>query len=356
MNGSIKLKKYEGNPIISPRPESTWDSGGAFNPAAVKIGNKIYIVYRAITRDNTSVFGVAVTKDGYTIEERFDEPIYVPRKHFELHPSLRKISEMLNEEMHRLKIKLRHISGGSYSGVEDPRITRIGNRIYMTYVAFNGVENPRIAFTSISVNDFVQGNMNWDEPRVISHPNITDKGGALFPAKVKGKYMFFHRIFPHIWIDYVKDLSFSNGRFLFGKPHIHIRPHRWDSRKVGVGAPPLETDFGWLFVYQGISGWDPYHQHLGITPEMVKVHDYYRYKIGVMVLDKKDPEKVIYRSEEPVLEPDTWYEGPFAYPCGAVINHDKLFVYYGAGDYHVAVASVDLSEIREAVRSWEPPN
>ena len=161
--------------------------------------------------------------------------------------------------------------------------------------------------------------------------------------------MFFHRIFPNIWGDYTKDLKFKNGRFIFGRPLICIRPDKWDSRKVGAGPPPIKTSFGWILVYQAVSGWDPEFYKLGLTPEMFKVWDAYRYKIGIMVLDAKNPEKVIFRPDEPSLVPQTWYEWMIVYSCGAVINDGKLLVYYGGADYNVCVADVELSEIKEAI-------
>ena len=112
----------------------------------------------------------------------------------------------------------------------------------------------------------------------------------------------------------------------------------------------MKTKYGWLLVYQGVSGWDPELARLGLKPEQFKVNDWYRYKIGVMLLDKRNPERVIYRPNLPALEPEKWYEGAIIYPCGAVIHKNKLFVYYGAGDYHVALATLDLAELRSALR------
>ena len=184
-------------------------------------------------------------------------------------------------------------------------------------------------------------------------PGVPDKCCVLFPEKIKNKYLFFHRIFPNIWSAYVDDLNFENGKFLFGRPSIFIRPEKWDSRKIGSGSSPIKTEFGWILIYHAVSGWDPYFSSLGFEPWMFKVNDAYRYKIGIMVLDKKDPEKVIYRPDEPCLTPQTWYEGAIAYPSGAVIAKGKLFVYYGAADYHVALATIDLKEIKNAVKSGE---
>ena len=109
----IPIKRFEGNPIISPLLEHPWESKATFNPAAIYEGGKVHIVYRAMSEDSTSVLGYASSKDGFFIDERRDEPIYVPRVEFE------KKSRIEN------------------SGCEDPKITRIGDRFYMCYTAYD---------------------------------------------------------------------------------------------------------------------------------------------------------------------------------------------------------------------------
>jgi hypothetical protein len=93
----------------------------------------------------------------------------------------------------------------------------------------------------------------------------------------------------------------------------------------------LKTKDGWLLIYQAVSNGGQYH-----------------YKIGAMLLDLKDPTKVLARSKNPIIEPDVWYENEgwkagVVYPCGAVIIKDRLFVYYGGADTVVCVASVKLN-------------
>ena len=124
------FRRYNHNPIISPRPEFTWEAKATFNPAAVYEDGRFHIVYRAMSLDNTSVFGYASSQDGVHIDERLITPIYVPRANFEN--------------------KLR--SGNS--GCEDPRITKIDDTFYMFYTAYDGY-TPRVAFTSIKVDDFL---------------------------------------------------------------------------------------------------------------------------------------------------------------------------------------------------------
>ena len=91
--------------------------------------------------------------------------------------------------------------------------------------------------------------------------------------------------------DYLDDLEFEGDSWLEGHTSIPVRPELWDSRKLSVGAPPIKTDEGWLVIYHAVDD-----------------RDDTRYKIGAMILDLKDPAKVLWRTKYPMLEPNMWYE------------------------------------------------
>jgi len=169
------------------------------------------------------------------------------------------------------------------------------------------------------------------------------KSGCIFPEKIKRKYAILYRIFPDIWIDYVESLEFREGEFLKGRPIIHIRKHEWDSGKIGAGAPPIKTPYGWLLIYYAVDKKDPS-----------------KYKIGAMILDSKDPERVLNRTSRPILEPTEWYENTghkfgIAYPCGAVVKDGNLIIYYGGADSYVCVASTNFDEFLDKLRSQRQP-
>lgn len=235
-----------------------------------------------------------------------------------------------------------YLSGGGWGGAEDPRLTLIDGTIFMLYVAmYSGL--PQLTITSIKKDDFLNRRWYWQEPKNISPPGVIIKSGVLFPEKIKGKYAIFYRIFPDIWIDFVNDLDFQKGKYLNGKPCIKIRKNSWDSRKIGAGAPPIKTKYGWLLIYYGVD-----------EAEASK------YKIGAMLLDLEDPCKVLARPKEPILEPDEWYENQghktgIVYPCGAVVKNNKLLIYYGAADSYTAVAFTDFDEFLEALRKEIKP-
>lgn len=316
-NIALSLNKAKTNPLITPRGENSWEAFTTFNPAAIYEGGKVHILYRAQGHDYVSVVGYASSDDGLTISDRHNLPCYIPKEKFE---------ESNGPAVAAL------MSGGGFGGCEDPRLTRIGDKIYMTYVAFNGCSEPRIALTSISVGDFLDHRWFWEKPVLISPPGVIDKSAVIFPEKVNGKYVILHRVFPDILLDFVDSLEFDGTAWLKGEYRIKIRPDHWDSRKIGAGAPPLKTTDGWLLIYYSVDE-----------------RDDRRYKIGAMLLDLADPTKVLYRTNNPVLEPNERYENEgfkagVAYPCGAVIIAETLFVYYGGADTVVCVATAHLPD------------
>jgi predicted GH43/DUF377 family glycosyl hydrolase len=338
---SPKLLRFEGNPIIKPRYDHWWESKATFNPAAIYENGKVHILYRAIGNSDVSVLGYAASIDGLYIKQRLDSPAYIPREPFEgpgLDSNIDDPQEFSgfveSEEQDDGELKGVYISGGGVGGgCEDPRLTRIDNRIYMTYVAYDGHGPPRIALTSIMLESFLAQDWQWKKPVLISAPGIVNKNACILPEKIESRYVIFHRIFPDILIDLVNDLDFDGtARWLKGEYKISPSISGWDSRKIGVGAPPIKTKDGWLLIYQAVGERDPG-----------------RYKIGAMLLDSKDPTKVLARLREPILEPTARYENEgwkrgVVYPCGAVLIQDRLFVYYGGADMVVCVATAEMSE------------
>jgi len=318
---SLKLKRPAHNPLISPKNHNAWEAFNTFNPAAIYDDGKVHILYRAQGYDYFSALGYATSQDGTHINERLSYPVYIPSMSFEK-----------NNDQQPSRVSTQYVSGGGYGGCEDPRLTRIDDRYYLTYVAFDGVNPPRIALTSIARDNFLNKRWLWERPVLISPPGIVAKSAIIFPKKIGGKYVVMHRIYPDILIDFVDSLNFNGKFWLKGEYKISPRKNKWDSRKIGAGAPPLETKAGWLLIYQSVGEQDPG-----------------RYKIGAMLLDLKDPTKVLCRSQSPILEPETTYENNgfkagVVYPCGAVIIDKTLYVYYGAADSYVCVATANLDE------------
>ena len=333
-NIRLTLERFEGNPVLTPHPGHIWETKAVFNPAAIYEDGKVHILYRAIGETDVSVLGYASSLDGFYVHERLDKPAYVPREPFEgVNPSHPYLSAPAGIYVS---------GGGGMGGCEDPRLTRIDDRVYMTYVAYDGYSHPRVALSSIHINNFLKHKWDWGKPVLISPPYVVDKNACILPEKINGKYVIFHRIFPNILIDFVDDLDFDGKtRWLVGQYKIPTRAlsSDWDSLKVGCGPPPLKTKDGWLLIYQAVGA-----------------NDESRYKIGAMLLDLKDPTKVLARTKQPILEPVSRYENEgcksgVVYPCGSVIINDRLFVYYGGADMVVCVASAKLNHFLEELVS-----
>ncbi|MFI5205807.1 MAG: hypothetical protein ACHQVK_02610, partial [Candidatus Paceibacterales bacterium] len=269
------------------------------------------------------VLGYAGSYDGYNISDRPTHAIYQRSNNFH-RPDLSMPS-------------IDYISGGGWNGgCEDPRITLLGDTVYMLYTAFDGWGSLRIALTSIKLHDFEHKKWNWKKPVMISPPGEINKNWVIFPEKINGKFAILHSFYPSVMIDYFDSLDELNGTTKF----IHSNNTRpidgartWDSWFRGVGPAPIKTEMGWLILYHAMDHKNPD-----------------RYRMGALVLDLKDPTKILYRSAYPILEPEEYYENNgykwgVVYSCGAVVKDGTLFVYYGGADKVIGVASIKLSDL-----------
>ncbi len=305
----IKLKRAENNPIIVSKSENKWEAKYTLNPGAIYLNKKVHILYRALSEDKISSFGYANSKDGFNIDYRSSKPSYIPRELFE-----------------------KPFKTGILSGCEDPRLTKMGDKIYMLYTAYDGKNLPRVAFTSIKIKDFLKQSWNWKKPVLISPPYRDDKDACLFPEKIKGRYLFIHRIGNDIDFSFSETLNFDGKTWLDENRWILQRRGMWDSLKLGICGPPTKTKAGWILFYHGVS------------------EDDGAYRIGAVLLDLKNPLKVIARTIEPIFEPETDYEkrgwvSNVVFPCGEVLIKDKIFVYYGGADKVIGVATISLKDL-----------
>lgn len=307
------FKRFSGNPIITPNKDHPWEATATFNPATLRIGGTTHILYRTLSADNTSFIGYASSKDGLNIDERLLDPIYGPREDFES----------------------KKVPGGN-SGCEDPRLTKIGDNIYMCYTAFDGIGPPRVAITSITEKDFLKRNWKWEKPILITPPGFDDKDTCIFPGKIGSKYFILHRVGDEICGDYFKTLDFKNQMINKCIRLIGPRINSWDSAKVGITAPPIKTKYGWLLLYHGVS------------------RSRSTYRVGAVLLDLKDPALVLARITDPIFEPQMDYEkigivNNVVFPCGMTVQDKLLHIYYGGADKVVGVATIELDVLFKAI-------
>jgi predicted GH43/DUF377 family glycosyl hydrolase len=317
------VKKPEYNPILMPISENDWEAWQTFNPGVILLDNKIHFIYRAIGRDGLSRLGYANSLDGFFINERLPYPVY---EH--------KIAGQNNFFYYSF------LSGGSFGGAEDPRLVRVDNedKIYMTYTACdNGL---RVALTSIKVSDFLSQNWNWAKPHLISAPSEVHKNWVIFPEKINGKYAILHSLSPEILIDYRENLDFEEEQYIQSQYNCSFQnTNFWDYWIRGAGAPPLKTKLGWLVFYHAMER-----------------NEFHKYKVGAMILDYKDPTKILFRSPYPIIEPEEEYENNgfksgVVYVTGAVIKDENILIYYGAADSYISVAYGNLNEFLDYIQS-----
>ena len=307
-----ELTRFSGNPVLEPVREHAWESKYVLNGGVIRLKEKVYMIYRALGKDNISRLGLAVSEDGFNFNERLDEPIFEPTGKNEA------------------------------KGCEDPRLTLIGNRIYMAYTAYDG-RIAQIALASIGIREFTNQHWNAWRRHGLVFPGFNDKDAALFPEQFKGKFAMLHRVDPHIWITLSSHLRCPwprrEHKILAGTTTGMM----WDARKIGAGAQPLKTRYGWLLITHGVD-----FDHI--------------YRLGVMLLDLDDPSKLTYRSPNFILEPvekqeignDMSWVPNVVFTCGALPKEDhrktldiddEIVVYYGAADTVVNVASAKLGEL-----------
>lgn len=331
----MKLKKYEGNPVMSPEKGNDWESLVCCNPGVIYDEGKFYMLYRAAGNDKEHVirFGLAESEDGFHFKRVSSEPVFGPS-----------------------------IDGFDSGCVEDPRIVKFGDSFYVTYAyrpmspgqywtfPHDVVLKPECdsfapkAWADNLGNSALAVTRDFKSFRRLGRltsPVLDDRDVILFPKKIGGKYAMIHRPkefigkeygvdYPSIWIKFSDDLlEWEN------KPsHLLMtgRAGSWEE-KIGGGAPPILTDRGWLMIYHGVSA--------GGVGE---------YSAGAVLLDKDNPLKIIARTPEPILAPEFdfetqgYYSG-IVFPTGNVVVDGKLYVYYGAADKYVGVATCPLEAL-----------
>jgi len=208
-------------------------------------------------------------------------------------------------------------------GVMDARVSYMDNMYYIAYLA-NGRHGYRVGLAR--TEDF----KSVERLGLISEPDT--KGGALFPEKIRGRYAMLTR--PKeggsIWISFSDDLVHWGGF----RGVLRPRPGFWDAARLGVGVPPIKTEYGWLLIYYGV-------KQTSAGP---------LFRLGAAFLDLEDPTQVHSRANVPILSPREHYERigdipNIVYTTGALLDNDDLHLFYGASDSCLAMGYTTIGEI-----------
>jgi len=332
----VKIKK-EG--IILEASKLDFENQAVLNPATIKVGNTVHMFYRAVHEGNLSSIGYAQLEGPLKVVKKAKSPVLKPKFPYEIH------------------------------GTEDPRIVKIGNTYYMTYMAYDnknvstayaiskdlkkftkkGEISSFLSYAEIKKYfkklDMPEEYFNFDlynksEKDTADTVYVWGKDAVLFPKKINGKYAMLHRVLPNIHIAYFddfKDLTheYWEDHFKHLKDFIVIDKKHWfESRALGAGAPPIETKKGWLMIYHAIE-----------NSSEGRI-----YRAGAALLDKNDPTKVIGRLKNPLFSPKEEWElkgdvDNVVFPSGTAVFGSKLYIYYGAADKRIAAVSLNINEL-----------
>ena len=339
----IKLKRCEKNPILKPNPKNKWESQAVFNPGALYKDGLVYLLYRAIGeyKHYISRLGLAISQDGINFERVSDKPVFEPGREYDRW------------------------------ACEDPRITQIGDKIYVTYVALarpcRGKPAPGASLYSqtalLSTEDF----HHYKRHGIITSKNSDNRDVVLFPEKINGQYVMIHRPSnwskdwfkkpeskkvkvqlpcpfenlpdePSMWLSYSYDF-----RKWFGHKIMMESKYDDEGKKIGAGTPPIKTKDGWLIIYHKVLE--------GRTRP-------WQYNTKVALLDLKKPWQVISRLPYPILEPEKDYElkgdvDNVVFPEGIIIKDGLLYIYYGGADKVCGLATVSLSDLLKELKLWK---
>ncbi len=306
---SFKLKRISSVPVMKPDPLSLWENVNVFNPSVIHHNGLFHMHYRAEGADWVSRIGYAVSSDGVSWN-RLREPVLIPE----------------NERESR--------------GVQDPRITEIEGTFYMTYTAWAPYEKGEECvggniFPMIAKSKNL---ISWERIGPIEEYR-NNKDHVLFPRKISGRFAALIRRKipkPAISIAYSDDLLTWREEDMH--PIFGVRPNNlWDNFSVGGNGVPVECDYGWLLFYHG-------------TDENLV------YRIGVALLEKRNPSVVIHRPLTPLLWPEEVWEvrgevSNVVFSNANIRVENTLYVYYGACDHVIGLATCDFSDLVEFART-----
>jgi len=346
-------KRFSNNPIISPSQIMPSVAGFevmcAFNPGAFEYQGKIGLVLRIAERPPVregQLDSISITPAGVVEVESFkvtDPKVSITDSRGFSYDGLDHLTTLSHMRLawskdgEHFEVEEKPLLVGSSEyeslGIEDSRVTQIGDTYYLTY-------------TAVSHNGYGVGMQSTKDWKTFTKFGVVippfNKDATLFPEKIAGKYQMLHRPTgsgiggPYIWSATSPDLINWGSHKCIAK----ARPGKWDSARIGAGSAPIKTSEGWLEIYHG-------------AEELPSGH---RYCLGALLLDLEDPTKVIARSIEPIMKPSSSYElegfyGNVVFTNGQVVRGDEVLLYYGAADSFTCGARLSITEILNSLKS-----
>jgi len=334
MPPALKLKRAATNPVLAPHPEHPWENLAVCNPGVWYEDGLFTMIYRAAGDDHEHIirFGLATSRDGIHFERASDQPLLGPSE-----------------------------DGPDAGCIEDPRIVKLDGHYYLTYAyrAFKPrqywkqPDNAAFSPDDATLPELVGRNMTAsgllvsDDLRTfrrlgrITRADVDDRDVILFPEKIGGRYVMLHRPMQWVGPDYGTDhpaiwIAFSDNLLDWNDSALLLRNEFDWERKTGGSTPPIRTGHGWFMLYHAVD-------ENGI------------YRVGAAVLDLGNPLRVIARTPVPIFEPEEdfeWhglYPHGVVFPTGNVVKDGVLYVYYGAADQTIGVATADFGELLDRV-------
>ncbi len=350
------FQRHPENPIVRPGLYD-WRMAVTFNPAVVYTRGRFWMFERAAAgfRPFFCQIGALTSEDGVHFTHAKEQPVFTPA-----------------------------MCGSPYGSVQDPRVVELEGRFWMTFAYrpyawsshptgvgvpeshetdFPGVQRaaPDSAISSSNVIGGRRDNLTriglavsddllrWEFFAWVSPETIDDRNGILFPEKIQGRYFLLRRPLQggghgsHIWYSTSEDL-----RHWTAPVELARAVFPWESHRIGGATPPLLTEYGWLVFYHAVEDENPALRRVV-------------YRMGAMILDRHDPVRILYRSPDPLLEPETYYEKVGAYipnvvfPTGVVLLDGIIHLYYGVCDTAIALATAPLEVILKKLLRYPWP-
>ncbi len=220
------------------------------------------------------------------------------------------------------------ITEAQSNGIEDARFVEFRDQgrktYYATYTAYSG---RAIRSELIATDDFISFRLS-----PLQGTAAQNKGMALFPRKIGGKYaMIARQDNENLYLIYSDDIHMWNGGQAILKPQFP-----WEFVQIGNCGSPIELDEGWLLLTHGVG---PVR----------------KYSIGAALLDKNDPSRILARSREPLLRPEPsereGYVPNVVYTCGAIRHNDHIILPYAISDTFSNFATIRISSLMRAMKS-----